>query len=72
MSEIEIIIRINDNTLEVNDVRIGISVNDNLSVDAMDYILAETFKDLSNNLYKKISKRLENKNNKVDSLCHKT
>lgn len=66
MSEIEIIIRINDNTLEVNDVRIGISVNDNLSVDAMDYILAETFKDLSNNLYKKISKRLENKNNKVD------
>jgi hypothetical protein len=47
-------------------VRIGISVNDNLSVDAMDYILAETFKDLSNNLYKKISKRLENKNNKVD------
>jgi len=66
MSEIEIIIRINDNTLEVNDVRIGISVNDNLSVDAMDYILAETFKDLSNNLYKKISKRLENKNNKLD------
>ena len=66
MSEIEIIIRINDNTLEVNDVRIGLSVNDNLSIDAMDYILAETFKDLSNNLYKKISKRLENKNNKVN------
>jgi hypothetical protein len=66
MSEIEIIIRINDNTLEVNDVRIGLSVNDNLSIESMDYILAETFKDLSNNLYKKISKRLEIKNNKVN------
>jgi hypothetical protein len=66
MSEVEIIIRINDDTLEVNDVRIVMSVADNISIDAMDYILAETFKDLSGRLYEKISKRLESKNNKLN------
>ena len=66
MSEIEINIRIDDSTLEVRDVRIGMSVNDNLSIEAMDYVLAETFRDLSNKLYEKISKRLEIKNNKLN------
>jgi hypothetical protein len=66
MSEVDIIIRIDDSTLEVRGVKIGLSVNDNLSIEAMDYILAETFRDLSNKLYEKISKRLENKNNKLN------
>lgn len=66
MSEVEINIRIDDNSLEVKDVRITFDVADSISIEAMDYILAETFRDLSNKLYEKISKRLEIKNNKVN------
>ncbi len=66
MSEVEINIRIDDNSLEVKDVRITFDVGDSISIEAMDYILAETFRDLSNKLYEKISKRLEIKNNKVN------
>jgi hypothetical protein len=61
LTNVDINIRINDETMEVHDVKIGIDVGNNLSIDAMDYILAETFESLAKRLYEKISLKLNNK-----------
>jgi hypothetical protein len=61
LTNVDINIRINDETMEVHDVKIGIDVGNNLSIDAMDLILAETFESLSKRLYDKISLKLYNK-----------
>lgn len=61
LTNIDINIRIDDDTMEVHDVKIGIDVNSNLSFEAMDYILASTFDSLAKRIYEKISLKLNNK-----------
>ena len=61
LTNIDINIRINDDTMEVHDVKIGIDVGSNLSLEAMDYVLAETFDSLAKRIYEKISLKLNNK-----------
>ena len=61
LTNIDINIRIDDDTMEVHDVKIGIDVGNNLSLDAMDYVLASTFDSLAKRIYEKISLKLNNK-----------
>jgi hypothetical protein len=61
LTNIDINIRINDETMEVHDVKIGIDVGSNLSLEAMDYVLASTFDSLAKRIYEKISLKLNNK-----------
>lgn len=61
LTNIDINIRINDDTMEVHDVKIGIDVGSNLSLEAMDYVLASTFDSLAKRIYEKISLKLNNK-----------
>lgn len=61
LTNIDINIRINDETMEVHDVKIGIDVGSNLSLEAIDYVLASTFDSLAKRIYEKISLKLNNK-----------
>jgi hypothetical protein len=61
LTNIDINIRINDESMEVHDVKIGIDVGSNLSLEAMDYVLASTFDSLAKRIYEKISLKLNNK-----------
>lgn len=61
LTSVDINIHIDDTTLEVQDVKIGIDVGNNLTLDAMDYVLAITFDTLSKRMYEKISLKLNNK-----------
>lgn len=61
LTNVDINIRIDDDTMEVHDVKIGIDVGNNLSLDAMDYVLASTFDSLAKRMYEKISLKLNNK-----------
>jgi hypothetical protein len=61
LTNVDINIQIDDDTMEVHDVKIGIDVGNNLSLDAMDYVLASTFDSLAKRMYEKISLKLNNK-----------
>ncbi len=61
LTNIDINIRINDETMEVHDVKIGIDVGSNLSLEAIDHVLASTFDSLAKRIYEKISLKLNNK-----------
>lgn len=57
-AKIEVVITVDTENLNVNKTKICISVNDDLPIETIDYILADTFQQLSNKLYEKINKKI--------------
>ena len=57
-AQIEVQICVNTHNLNVEKTKVTISVNDTIPFETIDYILADTFEQLSQKLYEKISKKI--------------
>ena len=60
--EIDVRIFVNENTLEIDRTEIGLSVNNKLTYDAMDFILLDAFRSLAEKLQDKINHHKHNEN----------
>jgi hypothetical protein len=60
--EIEVKIFINENTLEIQRTELGLSVNNSLTYDAMDFVLLDAFRTLADKLQDKINHHNHNEN----------
>jgi hypothetical protein len=57
-AQIEVQINVNTHNLNVNSTKVTINVSDAIPFEAIDYILADTFDQLSRKLYEKINKKI--------------
>jgi hypothetical protein len=57
-AQIEVQININTHNLNVNSTKVTICVNDSIPFETIDYILADTFDQLSQKLYEKINRKI--------------
>ena len=53
--EIDVRIRVNEQTLEIEKTELGVSVNNPLTYDAMDFILLDAFSTLADKMQDKIN-----------------
>lgn len=60
-NEIIVTITLDEEFSEI-DTKVTVAVNGNLPYHAIDYIVADSFRNISNRLYDKIQKNLNNKN----------
>jgi hypothetical protein len=60
--EIDVKIKINENTLEIERTELGVAVNNPLTYDAMDFVLLDAFRTLADKLQDKINHHNHNEN----------
>jgi hypothetical protein len=60
--EIDVRIRVNEQTLEIEKTELGVSVNNPLTYDAMDFILLDAFSTLADKMQDKINHHNHNEN----------
>jgi hypothetical protein len=57
-AQIEVQINVDTHNLNENSTKVTISVNDTIPIETIDYILADTFDQLSRKLYEKINRKI--------------
>ena len=60
--EIDVRIKLNEDTLEIEKTELGVAVNNTLTYDAMDFILLDAFRTLADKLQDKINHHNHNEN----------
>jgi len=54
ITEIDVKILVDEKTLEIKETRLGIAVSSPLTYEAIDYVLYDTFRNLTDRIYDKI------------------